>query len=51
MEKGLTEQIYDEVAKKTLERLKAEKATSLSRKTLKMIALTERLYKMMYSPI
>ena len=50
MEKNIAEQIYEEVAQKTLERIKTEKATKLSRKTLKMIALTERLYKILYLP-
>lgn len=50
MEMNIAEQIYEMVAKKTLERLKREKATKLSRKTLKMIALTEKLHKMLYLP-
>ena len=45
------EQIYDKVACKALERLDAEKATKISRKTLKLIALTERLHKAIYSPV
>ena len=42
------EEIYTETARRTLERLKREKATKLSKKTLKMIALTEKIYKTLY---
>lgn len=42
------EEIYTETARRTLERVKKEKATKLSRRTLKMIALTEKLHKALY---
>ena len=42
-EKRTIDLIYAEVAKKTLKMIRKEKATKLSRQTLKMIALTREL--------
>lgn len=42
------EEIYEEISEETLKRVKREKATKLRRKTLKMIALIERLNKLLY---
>lgn len=41
------EKIYELVAEITAERIEREKAVKLSRTTLKMIALVEKLYKTM----
>lgn len=46
--KDVLPEIYEAVAAETLKRVRKEKATRLRRKTLKMIALTERLYKQTY---
>ena len=42
--KECMETIYEEIADKTISRLKKEKANKVSKKTLKMIALTRELY-------
>lgn len=41
--KGYAIKIYNALAKKTLERLEKEKTTRLSRKTERMVVLTERM--------
>ncbi len=46
--KDTMEEIYELVSKIALERIRKEKATRLKRKTLKLIALTERLYKTIF---
>ena len=46
--KDVLEEIYESVAAETLKRVRKEKATKLRRKTLKMIALTEKLHREVY---
>ena len=41
--KAYMEEIYENIAEKTIESLKKEKATKISRRTLKLIALTQSL--------
>lgn len=42
--RGYIEKIYEDVAKRTVKMLEKEKATKISKKTQKMIALTRTLY-------
>lgn len=46
--KEYMERIYKNVAEKTVKRLEKEKATTVRRRTLKMIALTQGLYSILY---